>query len=516
MKKVTTMTSARVLIMIWFLSLTTLSMFSPMTKAQEICAAITWHQNPIPLPTPTARHASVVHNGRIYVIGGYDGVNQFDNVSFGQIRANGEIDAWNQTTPLPERRAGAAAVVWNNFVYVIAGAGPTWEGRSEQNTIFYAQIMSDGSIGNWTLDQYLLPERLVSHTAVVWNERIYVLGGWNGYSPQNEIYYTEINPANGSLAHAWTQNPRNLPFQWESTTALVHDGTILMIGGWYGATGPAHGKVMNASVEADGTIGIWDDTPPDLPEARELIRAGVLIGDCIYVVGGRSGSGTTVFAEKTVYTAKFSIAHWTEVQSIPEGRRHHSVVAFNGRIYVIGGGDIVDTEYIIKDTIYYSSPTQSIILTPDTGFSCTTVLGSGFAADSKITLSWDATMIPTVPNALFTDANGSFTAIISVPTQNTPGTHTVNATDESGNWTTATFTVVDMTGDQGPQGDKGDKGDTGDQGPQGDKGDKGDTGDQGPSGVVSGELQFLVNGLTIAASVIAMGLATIALFRKKP
>jgi len=158
---------------------------------------------------------------------------------------------------------------------------------------------------------------------------------------------------------------------------------------------------------------------------------------------------------------------------------------------------------------------SNIILMPSTGFASTTVTGSGFANSSRITITWDGTVILTVPSSLTTDANGSFTAIISVLTQKSPGPHTVNATDESGNWATATFTVVDMTGLQGQKGDKGDKGDTGAQGLKGDKGDKGDTGDQGPQGP-PGEVPFIISGLTIAVSIIAICLATIALFRKKP
>jgi len=154
-----------------------------------------------------------------------------------------------------------------------------------------------------------------------------------------------------------------------------------------------------------------------------------------------------------------------------------------------------------------SASAASLNLTPHTGFSCTSVIGLGFMTNSKIRISWDGTVIPTVPSPLTTDANGSFTAIISVLTQNSPGPHTVNATDESGNWATATFTVVDMTGPQGPQGP---------QGLKGDKGDKGDTGAQGSPSETSAKLQFLVNGLTMAVSFIAICLAAIALFRKKP
>lgn len=153
-------------------------------------------------------------------------------------------------------------------------------------------------------------------------------------------------------------------------------------------------------------------------------------------------------------------------------------------------------------------PVASLSLTPDNGFASTTVVGSGFPPNSKITITWDNMEIPTLPNPLITDSYGNFTAIISVPTQAEPEVHTVKATDELGNWASATFTVIDMTGPQGPQGQKGDKGDTGPQGPQG------ESGLQAPLGETR-ELSFIVDAFTIGASIIAVCLATIALLKKK-
>ena len=135
-------------------------------------------------------------------------------------------------------------------------------------------------------------------------------------------------------------------------------------------------------------------------------------------------------------------------------------------------------------------------LAPDTGFAATTIEGGGFAANSKITITWDGTPIPTVPSPLITDENGNFTAIISVPTQTEPGAHTVRATDEEGFWAEATFTVLDMTGPQGP------KGDTGDTGP---KGDTGDTGAAAPT-------EYLWASLILA--IIAILIAAFGIFRK--
>jgi hypothetical protein len=151
---------------------------------------------------------------------------------------------------------------------------------------------------------------------------------------------------------------------------------------------------------------------------------------------------------------------------------------------------------------------ENIALTPSSGFASTTIVGSGFSSNSTITITWDGTTVPSVPSPLVSDFTGDFTAIISVLTQVAPGIHTVNATDESGNWAVTVFTVAGATGTQGPKGDKGDTG------LQGMKGDKGDTGPQGPAGSV-GEIQLVLIAFPTAASIFALCIAVVALLRRK-
>jgi hypothetical protein len=172
------------------------------------------------------------------------------------------------------------------------------------------------------------------------------------------------------------------------------------------------------------------------------------------------------------------------------------------------------------DVKIFALKRQSIALTPDIGFASATVVGSGFSNNSRVTITWDGTTIPSVPSPMTTDATGGFAALISVPTQTTAGPHTVNATDESGNSATATFTVVNMTGQQGPaglqgpqgpKGDKGDPGNTGLQGPTGPQGPKGDTGPQGSPG----ENQLVLIAFPTALSLLALCIAVVALFIKR-
>ena len=165
----------------------------------------------------------------------------------------------------------------------------------------------------------------------------------------------------------------------------------------------------------------------------------------------------------------------------------------------------VPHETDLTNNVEYSSAVQvaaelGLTLSPDTGFASVTVTGMNFDPNSVITIAWDGTTVPTVPSPLRTDGAGSFTALISVPTQTAAGAHTIAATDEGGNTLQATFTVIDMTGPAGATGAIGPAGPTGPQGPQG---------EVGPSGAP--ELSYAA----IILALIALGLSVFVLMRKR-
>jgi hypothetical protein len=81
-------------------------------------------------------------------------------------------------------------------------------------------------------------------------------------------------------------------------------------------------------------------------------------------------------------------------------------------------------------------------LEPASGIAATTLVGSGFAPNSEISVTWNGTAVYTVPSPLVTDGYGSFTAIISVLNQTVAGSYEVSAVDEMGYEATATFEVV--------------------------------------------------------------------------
>ena len=89
--------------------------------------------------------------------------------------------------------------------------------------------------------------------------------------------------------------------------------------------------------------------------------------------------------------------------------------------------------------------TAEIVLALDYGVigDTITVSGTGFAADSIITLTSDpAFTITTVPSTVTTSTLGSFTCEFDIPTGITDDTYTITATDEDSNADTANLVVV--------------------------------------------------------------------------
>ena len=151
-------------------------------------------------------------------------------------------------------------------------------------------------------------------------------------------------------------------------------------------------------------------------------------------------------------------------------------------------------DYLLGGPFGGGSP--GITLSPDEGISITTLFGQGFTPYAGITYAWDGENIEFPLGPTDADGDGSIWAIIAVQTQGEPGEHTITATDGEGLSASATFTVLDMKGEQGetgelgpagPEGDTGDTGPAGPMGPAGPEGDTGPTGPQGPAGPAGSE-----------------------------
>ena len=162
------------------------------------------------------------------------------------------------------------------------------------------------------------------------------------------------------------------------------------------------------------------------------------------------------------------------------------------------------------DEVY--SQNTSITLTPESGYCAVIISGEGFFG-GEIFIYWEDDQVPTVPSPLYSrdTQDGSFTAIITVPTQSEPGEYVITAIDQENFNADAIFTVVEVTGPAGLPGDPGPAGPPGPRGPEGPTGDPGSAGATGPQGLPGEQGTPGEPGPGAGMSIIAIVLALAAL-----
>ncbi len=241
-----------------------------------------WTTSANSLPVALQRHTSVVSNGYLYIIGGYDGT-PFTSVSTvysARINPDGSIGAFSASpNPLPVGRRDHTTVMSNGYVYVIGGntAFPSLD------TVAYARLNADGTTGGWITSGNLIPAPVAGHTSVVANGYAYILSG----SGTAAIYYSKLN-TDGST-NAWATNPDSTGFIQSRASAVVANGYIYNIAGrFFTAPGDQWSTPWHHRINNDGTIG---------PSAADLLnlsnlpvtmdgQASVYVNGYIYTIGG--------------------------------------------------------------------------------------------------------------------------------------------------------------------------------------------------------------------------------------
>jgi len=175
---------------------------------------------------PRSAMQALVYNNKMWVLGGSDGAgNKLNDVWFS---TNGEI--WNKATSTAkwQGRAGHQALVFNDYMWVLGGSVEISPGNSvPTNDVWFS---SDGI--HWTLatDNAGWSERDL-HEAVVYDGKMWVLGGLIDWNPEqatlaNDVWFSSngIHWTCATPSTEWTKR--------DSHQAFVYDNTMWVIGGF--------------------------------------------------------------------------------------------------------------------------------------------------------------------------------------------------------------------------------------------------------------------------------------------
>ena len=145
------------------------------------------------MPQELTQATSISYNGYIYEIGGVDNGTIESTVYYAPLDSNGSVGTWTSTTALPQTLQSPTSVIDNGYIYTMGG----YNGTTEQSTVYYAPINSNGSIGSWNTSPISLPQALWVATSSVYNGYVYEMTGLNSSGVnQSAVYYTQL--LNGS------------------------------------------------------------------------------------------------------------------------------------------------------------------------------------------------------------------------------------------------------------------------------------------------------------------------------
>jgi hypothetical protein len=252
-----------------------------------------WTTSSNNIPQTLGYHSAVTANGYLYIIGGDNG-GALSTVYYAKLKSDGSTSTFSTGTPITNPRRYHAAVAYNGYIYVIGGDSA----GTAASTVYYSRLNADGSNSSWTTSVQPLPGARRYVSASVANGYLYVLGGQdNTPTDQATVYYAKLN-TDGSTG-AWTTNVSNpLPQTRVDGSVNVSNGNIYYIGGVYSVTGLSQSTVYNAPLNTDGSVGAWNTTNA-LTSPRDQMSA-VIANGYIYVPGGNnSGEQSTVYYTST-------------------------------------------------------------------------------------------------------------------------------------------------------------------------------------------------------------------------
>lgn len=154
------------------------------------------------LPVPLYTHRVATTSAHVYVVGGFDGSLVRKEVWRATFMADGPLGEWVKVGEYPIGIVLHAVAIWQNRLFVIGGT--SGQAPDKTPSIRQATIQVDGSLGAWQSVQNL-PKALYRHAAWIHEGFLYVSGGYDGENAVNTIFYAAMN-SNGSLGAWQTKN----------------------------------------------------------------------------------------------------------------------------------------------------------------------------------------------------------------------------------------------------------------------------------------------------------------------
>jgi hypothetical protein len=311
--------------------------------------------------------ALVGFRGKLYYLGGNDTTGA-KNTVFSATPSGGTISStWtNETNTFATARYWHSAAVYQNYIYIWGGLN----GGTAQSSVEYTKIDDSGNFAtpancttnnggtaatnNWCpASNHTLGTARYGFGGVAYGGYLYaVVGIDNGGAALNTVERAAISSADG-YPGAWSTSGQTSLTDTNAghkfVSATVSKGVIYVIGGINTAGTPAVSNTTSyGALDASGNLATWNTSRSNLATARWGTGAATA-GGKIYAVGGCSVTSTTcsaylasaeytqVINGGTGMTSQVNASTWSSGTALSSARADFMAVAFNAKVYIIGG-----------------------------------------------------------------------------------------------------------------------------------------------------------------------------------
>jgi N-acetylneuraminic acid mutarotase len=233
------------------------------------------------------------------------------------------------------------AVELNGLIYVIGGNDPdTCAGNYRCAQLASVDIYNP-STNTWSIADALNERRDVAG-AVVYDDKIYVVGGMYSESGDVQVSNRDSLEMYDPNTNTWTIVNRDIPYPGRSAATVLVDDVIYVIGGC-----SEHDADLD-ELEAENTctqtvvqtydIGDadWTVLENNMPTGRHFSgQHAVAVEEGILVFGGSTDLSATTYS--TVEALRLSSTTWTYATDMQARRKSSASVLYNNYLYVTGG-----------------------------------------------------------------------------------------------------------------------------------------------------------------------------------
>lgn len=329
---------------------------------------------------------AAAYNNHVYMVGGNGNSTVGASVHYAEVGSDGTLGAWQSTTSMPHSRMYPSVVAYNGYLYAYGGGDNNNLGGINYDTVIFAQINQNGTLGEWTESTNTMPTAVCRAGSAISGNYIYSVGGQTspggncpnaGATVVSTVQFAPIL-ANGEVG------------TWSTTSSIItarmsmgvaeYNGFLYINGGTEAGIN-SMGDTQVSKVNSDGTLTSWQNANSNTP--ANLYRHGMTAyKGYLYVAGGGSDAVSNVLVYARI-NADGSVGNWTTGTALVSATTSmwgFGLVPYKDRLYVYGS---VGCDGVCADSQYASILPNGSVTRTQTSTVAGASLGGAYSAVYK-------------------------------------------------------------------------------------------------------------------------------------